>query len=94
MSSTKRKAVINAEKSQLEQVHRLIERGRYRTLSEFVREAVEEKLERVQQDYVAEAVTRYCAAGHGHEDAELIAAQAFQGSPRAPRRRGARRAPR
>ena len=94
VSSTKRKAVINAETSQLDRVQRLIERGRYRTLSEFVREAVEEKLERVQQDYVAEAVTRYCAAGHAEEDGELIAAQAFQGTPRAPRRRGSRRAPR
>jgi Arc/MetJ-type ribon-helix-helix transcriptional regulator len=94
VSSTKRKAVINAEKSQLDRVQRLIERGRYRTLSEFVREAVEEKLERVQQDYVAEAVTRYCAAGHAEEDGNLIAAQAFQGTRRTPRRRGSRRAPR
>jgi len=90
---TKQKAVINAEKSQLERVHRLIDKGRYRTLSEFVREAVEEKLERTDQDHVAEAVGRYCAAGHAEEDIDLIGAQAFEGRRR-PRRRGSRRAPR
>lgn len=82
MKPAKQKAVINAERSQLERVHRLIQRGRYRTVSEFVREAVEEKLARLEADRVAEAVERYCAAGHGDEDTDLIGAQAFHAKTR------------
>ena len=89
MKATKQKAVINAEKSQLDRVQRLIDSGRYRTVSEFVREAVEEKLDRLDQLQVAEAVERYCAAGLADEDADLIEAQAFGGRPRQARRRGA-----
>ena len=91
--TARQKAVINADKSQLHQVKRLIESGRYETLSEFMREAVAEKLERLEQDHVAEAVGRYCAAGHADEDVDLIGAQAFEGKRRS-RRRGSRRASR
>ncbi|MGH7857003.1 MAG: ribbon-helix-helix domain-containing protein, partial [Candidatus Binatia bacterium] len=94
VASTKRKAVINAEKSQLEQVQRLVADGRYRTVSEFVREAVAEKLERIEQDEVSEAVARYCAAGHAGEDVELIGAQAFEGARQSRPRTGSRRASR
>ncbi len=92
-SASKQRAVINAEKSQLDRVNRLIEKGRFRTLSEFVRQAVAEKLERTDQDHVAEAVGRYCAVGHADEDTDLIAAQAIERRPRR-RRRNSRRAPR
>lgn len=94
MSATKQKVVINAEQSQLRRVQGLIGGGRYRTVSEFVREAIEDKLERIEQDHIAEAVERYCAAGHAHEDIDLIEAQAVErtgvsgkarGSPRAAR---------
>lgn len=90
MGTAKRKAVINAEASQLERVQPLIEAGRYRTLSEFVREAMEEKLQRVEEEQIAEAVERYCAAGHADEDADLITAQAFEvrRARREPRGRG------
>jgi Arc/MetJ-type ribon-helix-helix transcriptional regulator len=64
VGAAKQKAVINAERSQLDRVRRLIDSGRYRTLSEFAREALDEKLERIEQGRVAEAVERYCAAGH------------------------------
>ena len=84
MGATKRKAVVNAEQAQLEQVQRLIDSGRYRTVSEFVREAVNEKLERIEQDRIAEAVERYVAAGHADEDGDLIDTQAFD-AQRAPR---------
>jgi Arc/MetJ-type ribon-helix-helix transcriptional regulator len=84
VGSAKRKAVVNAEQSQLDRVQRLIDAGRYRTVSEFVREAVDEKLERIEQDRIAEAVERYVAAGHANEDGDLIDAQAFD-VKRAPR---------
>lgn len=94
MASVKRKAVINAEASQIERVRPLIAAGRYRTLSEFVREAMDEKLQRIEQERIADAVERYCAAGHADEDIELIGAQALDAKPplRSPRR--ARRAKR
>ncbi len=93
MKTVKRKAVINAEKSQLDRVQALIESGRYRTVSEFVREAVDEKLERIEQARIAVAVERYVAAGHADEDGDLIDAQAFDGrSISRPAKRGRRAA--
>jgi Arc/MetJ-type ribon-helix-helix transcriptional regulator len=94
MGAAKQKAVINAEKSQIERVKRLIDNGRYRTVSEFVREAVEEKLERIADSRIAEAVERYCAAGHDAEDMDLIGAQAFGPKQRVSKPKGRRRAAR
>lgn len=74
----KRKAVVNAEENQLQRIESLIEEGRYRTVSEFVREAVGEKLLRLDQDRIAEAVERYCVAGHAAEDDDLIEHQALE----------------
>jgi len=56
-------------------------------MSAFVREAIEEKPRRIEQDRVADAVERYCAAGHADEDLDLIATQAIEGSagPEKPR---------
>jgi hypothetical protein len=36
---------------------------------------MEEKLRRIDQEGIAEAVERYCAAGHAEEDLNLIGAQ-------------------
>jgi Arc/MetJ-type ribon-helix-helix transcriptional regulator len=91
----KRKVVVNADESQLERVQHLVEEGRYRTVSEFMREAVDEKLERVERDRIADAVERYCAAGHAGEDNDLVEAQAFDTESAAPRQsQRARRASR
>jgi Arc/MetJ-type ribon-helix-helix transcriptional regulator len=92
MATTKRKTVINAEASQIDGVQPLIDAGRYRTLSEFVREAMDEKLQRIEQERIAEAVERYCAAGHATEDLDLIEVQALDGRPPADSARGSRRA--
>ena len=92
MATTKRKTVINAEAAQIERVQPLIDAGRYRTLSEFVREAMDEKLQRIERERIAEAVERYCAAGHAAEDVDLIDAQAFANKPTTRRVRGPRRA--
>ena len=94
MKPAKQKAVINAERAQLERVQGFIRRGRYRTVSEFVREAVDEKLARLEADRVAEAVERYCAAGHAAEDADLIGAQAFGTRTRGDQKKRSRRAAR
>lgn len=94
MATTKRKAVINADAAQIERVKPLIDAGRYRTLSEFVREAMAEKLQRLESDQLAAAVDRYCAAGHAAEDLDPIDAQAFDAAPPSHGTRGSRRAKR
>jgi Arc/MetJ-type ribon-helix-helix transcriptional regulator len=94
MRAAKQKAVINAEKSQIERVKRLVDDGRYRTVSEFVREAVDEKLERIAESRIAEAVERYCSAGHGEEDVDLVETQALPTGTAAPKRNRRRRAAR
>lgn len=81
----KAKAVVNAEKRQLIEIERLVKRGDYASVSEFMREAVDEKLERMREARLGEQVARYSAAGHSEEDADLISAQAFDTRPRRPR---------
>ena len=81
---TKRRTVVNADPRQIERAMQLVAQGRYRTLSDFVREAVDEKLARVEDALLADEVVRYCAAGHADEDADLIAAQSLASPP--PRR--------
>jgi Arc/MetJ-type ribon-helix-helix transcriptional regulator len=73
--ATKRRTVINAEPHQIERAMALVRKGRYRNLSDFVREAVDEKLRRVEDALLEDEVARYCAAGHADEDTELIAMQ-------------------
>ena len=77
MATAKRKAVFTAEPDQLEQIRQLVDSGRYRTSSELIREAIDEKLERVRRDLLAEQVASYCDAGYAEEDADLLAIQAF-----------------
>jgi hypothetical protein len=51
-------------------------------LSEFVREAVADKLDRIRRDRLGDQLNRYCEQGYGAEDGELITGQAFEGSSR------------
>jgi Arc/MetJ-type ribon-helix-helix transcriptional regulator len=81
----KAKAVVNAEKRQLAEIERLVKRGDYGSVSEFMREAVDEKLERLREMSLGEQVARYSAAGHSDEDGDLVAAQAFDTRTRRPR---------
>jgi len=88
---TKRRTVINAEPGQVERAMRLVAQGSYRTLSDFVREAMDEKLARIEESLLADEVASYCAAGHAGEDTELVAAQSIQQpSPKRGKRRPAR----
>ncbi len=82
---TKEKAVVNAERRQLVEIERLVSAGAYASVSEFMREAVDDKLERLREARLGEQVARYAAAGHSDEDAELLAAQAFETLARRPR---------
>lgn len=78
---TKRRTVVNSEPRQIERAMALVQRGRYRNLSDFVREAVAEKLARVEDELLEDEVARYCAAGHAGEDAELIPMQHLDAPP-------------
>lgn len=77
MTAVKRKAVINAEQDQLDRIAELVAAGRYRTLSAFVREAIDEKLGRIRRARLADQVRRYCDSGAAVDDAELVGWQAF-----------------
>lgn len=77
MATAKRKTVFTAEPTQLEQIQQIVATGLYRSSSELIREAIDEKLERVRRDQLAAQVARYCDEGYAAEDGDLIAAQAF-----------------
>jgi Arc/MetJ-type ribon-helix-helix transcriptional regulator len=73
----KKKAVFSADPTQLEKIQKVVRSRRYRSASEFLREAIDEKLERLHRDVLAEQVARYCAKGYAQEDEGLIDAQAI-----------------
>ncbi len=54
-----------------------VTQGRYRSLSDFVCEAVDEKLVRVDESMLAAEVARYCASGHADENLDLITSQSL-----------------
>jgi Arc/MetJ-type ribon-helix-helix transcriptional regulator len=74
----RKKAVISADPEALALIEALVVEGRYATVSEFVREAIAQNLDRVRQSRLAEQVERYCEFGDGKDhDDDLIRAQAF-----------------
>jgi Arc/MetJ-type ribon-helix-helix transcriptional regulator len=77
MAISKRKAVFTAEPSQLERIQEIVQRGRYRSSSELIREAIDEKLERVRRDLLADQVASYCDHGYAEEGDSLVEIQAF-----------------
>jgi Arc/MetJ-type ribon-helix-helix transcriptional regulator len=77
MAQPKRKAVFTAKPDQLEKIQSHVGAGRYRSSSEFLREAIDEKLERLRRESLAEQVARFCEAVDTTEDDGLIASQAF-----------------
>lgn len=87
-------AVVNAEAEQLSRVEGLVREGRYRSISEFVREAIADKLQSLNQSRVEEQLDRYCGHGLDQEGDDLIGGQAFEDAAPAPRPRGKSRAAR
>jgi Arc/MetJ-type ribon-helix-helix transcriptional regulator len=77
MATSKRKTVFTAEPAQLDRIREMVESGRYRSSSELIREAIDEKLERVRRDLLAEQVAAYCERGYAAEDDGLVDIQAF-----------------
>ncbi len=77
MATSKKKAVFTAESQQLEDIRVRVTSGEFRSLSEFLREAIDEKLERLRREQLRAEVERYCRVESIHDDGELIEAQAF-----------------
>lgn len=77
---SRKKAVISADPAALADVEALVREGKYATVSEFVREAMADRLTRIREARIAEQVARYCAGGGNVEDDDSpIAGQAFPG---------------
>ena len=77
MGQTERKAVFTAEPRQLEEIEAEVRSGRYQSASEFLREAIDEKLYRLRRARLEAQVASYCAEGHADEDRDLVDFQAF-----------------
>jgi Arc/MetJ-type ribon-helix-helix transcriptional regulator len=77
MSQPKKKRVFNAEANQLEQIQAAVRSGQFRSASQFLREAITEKLEKLRRQRLAAQVERYCNEGYSDENADFIEAQAF-----------------
>lgn len=77
MSQLKEKRVFTAEPNQLEQIQAAVRSGKFRSASQFLREAIDEKLEKLRRQRLAEQVERYCNEGYSGENAHFIEKQAF-----------------
>jgi Arc/MetJ-type ribon-helix-helix transcriptional regulator len=74
----RRKAVISAEPTVLEEIERLVRFGIYPDVSAFVREAMAEKLVKARRAFLREQVDTYCAFTKEDDGSDLAAAQAFE----------------
>ena len=77
MAPRRQKAVFTADPEQVRQIRVVVESGRYRSSSALLREAIDEKLERLRRERLAAQVDRYCEEGLGAEDLGLVKSQAF-----------------
>jgi Arc/MetJ-type ribon-helix-helix transcriptional regulator len=77
MAPRKQKAVFTADPEQVRRIRMVVQSRRYRSASELLREAIDEKLEKLQRERLAAQVERYCEGGLGDEDLGLVESQAF-----------------
>lgn len=61
----------------MKKVDELVRRRAYRTVSHFVREAIDDKLRDIERRRLADLVDEHAAAGYASEDPELVLGQAF-----------------
>ncbi len=73
----KQKTVFTADAEQIRQIRIVVQSRRYRSASALLREAIDEKLERLRRERLAAQVDRYCDEGLGDEDLGLVESQAF-----------------
>ena len=77
MAPTKKKTVFNAEPGQLEEIQAVVSTGRFRSASELLREAIDEKLERLRRERLEAQVESFVAEPTEAWDAGLVDLQAF-----------------
>lgn len=77
MAPRKQKTVFTAEPKQLAEIQSFVRSGRYRSSSEFLREAIDEKVQRLYRERLADQLERYCAEGYASEDGDLVELQSF-----------------
>jgi Arc/MetJ-type ribon-helix-helix transcriptional regulator len=73
----RKKAVVSADAGPMAEVERLVAEGQYASVSEFVRQAVAEKLARHRRTRLEEQVARYCAGSEADAEDDLVSGQAF-----------------
>jgi Arc/MetJ-type ribon-helix-helix transcriptional regulator len=81
MARRKLKTVFTADPEQVRRIRMAVQSRRYRSVSELLREAIDEKLERLRRESLGAQVDRYCREGLADEDAGLIKRQAFGRKP-------------
>lgn len=81
---TKTRTVVSAESAEVAEVERLVRAGRYETVSDFVRQAMREKLQRERHCALAEELERHVRTmpDEHAEDAALVRAQALPSTRR------------
>ncbi len=77
MGQRKQKTVFTAEPEQLEEIKEIVRSGKYQSTSEFLREAIDEKLRRLYRERLTDQMDRYCSEGYTDEDGDLVEIQAF-----------------
>ncbi|MGB3563596.1 MAG: hypothetical protein WBH85_02925 [Thermoanaerobaculia bacterium] len=77
MAPTKKKTVFNANPGQLEEIRAVVSTGRFRSASELLREAIDEKLERLRRERLEAQVESFVAEPNEAWDDELVDLQAF-----------------
>lgn len=75
--AAKQKTVFTADPEQVRRIRMVVQSRRYRSASELLREAIDEKLERLHRERLAAQVDRYCDEGLGEEDLGLVESQAL-----------------
>ena len=78
MRARKQKMVFSADPQQILELRKLIRGRKYQTPSEFLREAIEEKLERIRRERLEEQVQKFCER-EAKTDLDLI--DHFQSEP-------------
>ena len=77
MAQAKRKTVFTAEPGQVESIRAIVRAGRFRSASEFLRDAIDEKLRRLEREGLVDQVERYCREASLRDEPDLVDAQAF-----------------
>jgi Arc/MetJ-type ribon-helix-helix transcriptional regulator len=77
MAPTKKKTVFNAEPGQLEEIQAVVSTGRFRSASELLREAIDEKLERLRRERLEAQVESFVAEPTEAWDDGLVDLQAI-----------------